>query len=102
MAVHHRQANGKLSHVGDGATLAGKNDAALKSNEEASQSANTMKLFICVGGIYASLYVILQITKDGSHQANTSSVSHGDSSKKESPPQTTEQSPDQRFSSTLL
>lgn len=65
MALHHRKANGKLSHVGDGATMAGKNDAALKSAEEASQSANTMKLLICVGGIYASLYVLLPVANNG-------------------------------------
>jgi UDP-galactose transporter B1 len=54
-----RQANGKLSAIADGAILAGKNDAALRTDREAKSSANTLNLLICAGGIYVSLYVFL-------------------------------------------
>lgn len=52
--------NGNLPEaLSDGNTLAGKNDAALKSDREAQPQANTFRLVICVGGIYLSLYVCL-------------------------------------------
>ena len=58
--LRHRQANGqtKLPEVANGATQAGKNDIAITTNQEARSSANTFNLVICVGGIYASLYVL--------------------------------------------
>ncbi|KAI7554689.1 UAA transporter [Hortaea werneckii] len=40
--------------LSDGNTLAGKNDAAIKSDQEAQPQANTFRLVICVGGIYLS------------------------------------------------
>ncbi|KAI6857297.1 UAA transporter [Hortaea werneckii] len=47
--------NGNLPEaLSDGNTLAGKNDAALKSDREAQPQANTFRLVICVGGIYLS------------------------------------------------
>ncbi|RMY83154.1 hypothetical protein D0861_07562 [Hortaea werneckii] len=47
--------NGKLPEaLSDGNTLAGKNDAAIKSDQEAQPQANTFRLVICVGGIYLS------------------------------------------------
>ena len=52
--------NGNLPEVlSDGNTLAGKNDAAIKSDQEAQPQANTLRLVICVGGIYLSLYVCI-------------------------------------------
>lgn len=45
--------------LSDGNTLAGKNDAAIKSDQEAQPQANTFRLVICVGGIYLSLYVCI-------------------------------------------
>ncbi|KAI7081968.1 hypothetical protein KC356_g8753 [Hortaea werneckii] len=47
--------NGKIPEaLSDGNTLAGKNDAAIKSDQEAQPQANTFRLVICVGGIYLS------------------------------------------------
>ncbi|KAI7292696.1 hypothetical protein KC340_g16657 [Hortaea werneckii] len=47
--------NGKLPEAfSDGNILAGKNDAAIKSDQEAQPQANTFRLVICVGGIYLS------------------------------------------------
>ncbi|KAI7718816.1 hypothetical protein KC353_g3483, partial [Hortaea werneckii] len=47
--------NGNLPEaLSDGNTLAGKNDAAIKSDQEAQPQANTFRLVICVGGIYLS------------------------------------------------
>ncbi|RMZ13477.1 hypothetical protein D0862_02303 [Hortaea werneckii] len=47
--------NGNLPEaLSDGNTLAGKNDAAIKSDHEAQPQANTFRLVICVGGIYLS------------------------------------------------
>ncbi|KAI6844154.1 hypothetical protein KC342_g512 [Hortaea werneckii] len=43
-----------LEALSDGNTLAGKNDAAIKSDREAQPQANTFRLVICVGGIYLS------------------------------------------------
>lgn len=52
--------NGHLPDaLSDGNTLAGKNDAAIKSDQEAQPQANTFRLVICVGGIYLSLYVCI-------------------------------------------
>ncbi|KAK4507361.1 hypothetical protein PRZ48_001096 [Zasmidium cellare] len=52
--VRHRQPNGKVSNLANGATIAGKNDIAHTKDEDAKDSANTFNLLICVGGIYAS------------------------------------------------
>ncbi|KAI6990035.1 hypothetical protein KC329_g4814, partial [Hortaea werneckii] len=47
--------NGNLPEaLSDGNTLADKNDAAIKSDQEAQPQANTFRLVICVGGIYLS------------------------------------------------
>lgn len=53
--LRHRQLNGKVSNLANGATIAGKNDIAHTKDEDAKTSANTVNLLICVGGIYASL-----------------------------------------------
>lgn len=63
--VRHRQANGKaggaledaLRNAANGTTIAGKNDAAITIKRDAQSSANFINLAICVGGIYASLFV---------------------------------------------
>ncbi|KAH9828889.1 UAA transporter [Teratosphaeria destructans] len=52
--IRQRVSNGKISNHANGATVAGQNDIAIKSDAEASQSSNTFNLLICVGGIYAS------------------------------------------------
>ncbi|KAK5119136.1 hypothetical protein LTR85_007750 [Meristemomyces frigidus] len=52
--VRHRVPNGTSSEKLNGATIAGKNDIAITSNEEAKSTSNTVNLLICVGGIYAS------------------------------------------------
>ena len=61
-SLRHRQANGApngkiATDLADGNTLGGKNDAAIRSDDEAKPQANTLRLVICVGGIYLSLYV---------------------------------------------
>ncbi|KAI7225658.1 hypothetical protein KC330_g9073 [Hortaea werneckii] len=55
-SLHQRHPpNGNLPEaLSDGNTLAGKNDAAIKSDQEAQPQANTFRLVICVGGIYLS------------------------------------------------
>ncbi|KXT04684.1 hypothetical protein AC578_2114 [Pseudocercospora eumusae] len=47
--------NGRVSSPhGNGSTIAGKNDIALPVNRDSRDSATTLNLLICVGGIYAS------------------------------------------------
>ena len=55
--VRQRHVNGTLPEiaVADGATIAGRNDAAHTKDEEAKTSSSTLNLIICAGGIYASL-----------------------------------------------
>lgn len=62
-SVRQGQSNGKLPDIANGATIAGKNDIAVRSEQDAEESGSTLKLFICVGGIYASLYVRLRPTR---------------------------------------
>lgn len=52
-SIRKRQSNGKLP---DGAVIAGKNDIALTSEQNTEDSGSWLRLLICVGGIYASLY----------------------------------------------
>lgn len=59
--VRHRHTNGTLHEKANGATMAGKNDIAITSNEEAKSTSNTVNLLICVGGIYASLSVLYSL-----------------------------------------
>jgi UDP-galactose transporter B1 len=53
--IRHRKANGHLPKLTNGKPISGKNDIAIVGVEEASSSATTLNLLICVGGIYASL-----------------------------------------------
>lgn len=59
-SVRQRQTNGKLPDIANGATIAGKNDIAIKTAKDADESGSMLKFFICVGGIYASLYAHLR------------------------------------------
>ncbi|KXT08870.1 hypothetical protein AC579_6761 [Pseudocercospora musae] len=55
-SVSPRHGNGVVKQVahGNGSTIAGKNDIALPANRDSRDSATTLNLLICVGGIYAS------------------------------------------------
>ena len=53
--IRHRHTNGKLPEFSDGKSVSGINDIAITDTEGAQSSATTVKLLICVGGIYASL-----------------------------------------------
>ncbi|KAM3415831.1 hypothetical protein BST61_g9338 [Cercospora zeina] len=52
-SVRQKKANGELSDIANGATIAGKNDIAMKG-QHAESSPGMLQLLICVGGIYAS------------------------------------------------
>ena len=53
--IRHRLSNGKLPELTNGKPISGKNDIAIQDIELAKNSATTVNLLICVGGIYASL-----------------------------------------------
>ncbi|EME89345.1 uncharacterized protein MYCFIDRAFT_149942 [Pseudocercospora fijiensis CIRAD86] len=55
-SVSARHGNGIVKQVANGSTIAGKNDIALPAigNRHSRDSATTLNLLICVGGIYAS------------------------------------------------
>ncbi|KAF7191225.1 UDP-galactose transporter-like 1 [Pseudocercospora fuligena] len=53
-SVSSRHSNGAVKEAANGSTIAGKNDIALPANRDSRDSATTLNLLICVGGIYAS------------------------------------------------
>ncbi|KAK5173905.1 UDP-galactose transporter [Saxophila tyrrhenica] len=52
--IKHRHGNGKLPKKAADKPISGKNDVGITKTSEATSSANTLSLLICVGGIYAS------------------------------------------------